>query len=159
MSGESAYPPRLRKLAAQLGLTEAVRFVGSQNPTRVATWLQAADVFVLATFREGCCNAVLEALACGLPVVTTAVGDNELYVAPPQHGLIVPAGDVHALELAIDTALTRTWNSRAIAQSIAQRGGWDMVATNIAEFFEARLRCGQDCRQDGETPRQRVRCQ
>lgn len=136
---ETEYPRRLRTLAARLGLSEAVRFVGPQDPVRVVQWLQAADVFVLATYREGCCNAILEALACGLPVVTTAVGDNERYVAPPQYGLIVPPGNPQLLAQALTTALRRPWNAVAISRSITQLGGWDTVASRVAKFFETRL--------------------
>ncbi len=138
-ASEAKYPQRLQALAAHLGVADAVRFVGSQHPQDVATWLQAADVFVLATYREGCCNAVLEALACGKPVVTTAAGDNEYYVAPPQHGLIVPCGNALALVLAVTAALKRTWDSQAISRSIMQLGGWDAVARSVARFFEKRL--------------------
>lgn len=138
-ANEPAYPRRLHRLAAELGLTNAVHFVGGQSPQRVAAWLQAADVFTLATWREGCCNAVLEALACGLPVVTTSVGDNEQYVSSPHFGSIVPPGDWQSLSRALHTALGRNWNAHEISQSIARRGGWEGVASQVARFFEAQL--------------------
>src|SRR5690606_32881786 len=72
-SSEPAYPARLSELALRLGIADHVRFAGNLAPPSVATWLRAADVFALATAREGCCNAVLEALATGVPVVTTPV--------------------------------------------------------------------------------------
>lgn len=136
---ESEYPDQLRVLAAELGLADAVRFVGIKPPNEIATWLQAADAFVLATYREGCCNAVLEALACGLPVVTTSVGDNSLYVKMPQYGCIVPVGYAGPLSHAIESVLSREWNRAEIAESISRRGGWSSVASQVARFFEARL--------------------
>ena len=77
------FPP---ECASRLG-TQLVKhsalcdyFAGTLPPQEIAGWLQAADVFALATHREGCCNAVLEALACGIPVVTTPAGDNAVVV-------------------------------------------------------------------------------
>jgi glycosyltransferase involved in cell wall biosynthesis len=142
-SNERDYPRRIRKLVADSGLAGSVHFVGIQTPDRVATWLQAADVFVLASFREGCCNAVLEALACGLPVVTTAVGDNEHYVRTPENGFVVPAGELEPLVQAGEAALSRSWNSRNIADSIVQRGGWNRVAAEVADFFAVRIQRGE----------------
>ena len=68
---EPDYPAQLAKLAQDLGVGNAVRFVGNVPPPVVADWLRVAAVFALGTAREGCCNAVLEALGVGVPVVTT----------------------------------------------------------------------------------------
>ncbi len=65
---------------------DRVEFIGPRQPDEVVTWLQAADVFALASHREGCCNAVLEALATGTPVVATRVGDNEDSVVQRENG-------------------------------------------------------------------------
>src|SRR5439155_2781011 len=73
---EPGYLRSRQKMVAELALGDAVHMTGSQSPQQVVQWLQAADLFALPTFDEGCCNAVLEAMACGLPVVTTPAGDN-----------------------------------------------------------------------------------
>ena len=46
-------------------------FKGTVNHSQITTWLNAADIFVLPTREEGSCNAVIEAMACGLPIVTS----------------------------------------------------------------------------------------
>src|SRR5439155_26525277 len=56
------------------GLDRHVRLVGARPHDEVPAWTAAADLFCLATRSEGWCNAITESLACGLPVVTTAVG-------------------------------------------------------------------------------------
>src|SRR5262249_15909368 len=63
-SHEPRYPQLLQKLIAQGGLAEVVNLPGPQSPQHVVKWLQAADLFALPSFDEGCCNAVLEAMAC-----------------------------------------------------------------------------------------------
>ncbi len=135
---EPAYPDTLRKLVSDLGLTEAVLLTGSLPPEQVVDWLRAADLFVLPTFDEGCCNAIVEAQACGLPVVTTPVGDNPVLVAPPERGLLVPVDDVAALEAALDEALGRSWDRGAIARSRADYT-WDEAARQTSAFFRERL--------------------
>lgn len=139
---ERGYPELIENTVSNLGLQELVLRPGSQPPARVAMWLRAADLFVLPTYDEGCCNAILEALACGLPVVTTAVGDNATHVAPPERGLLVPPGDVNSLTNAVETALAMTWDREAISE-YQSRYTWDAVARQTAAFFRERLRAGQ----------------
>ena len=131
---ESQYPVRLRALIDELGLRSTVKLVGPQSPETVAQWLNAADVFALCTSREGCCNAVLEALACGVPVVTTPVGDNEQYVDPPQSGYIVPPDSPDATCDALKRALSQTWDRRAISDRLGGEG-WQGVAQAVLSFF------------------------
>jgi len=136
---ESMYPTELRKLAEELGLAGNVTFTGRLAPDEIARWLNAANVFALASRREGCCNAVLEALASGVPVVATAVGDNRWFVKDGDNGYTVPAGDPEALEAVLFEALYRTdWDAAHIAGSL-KVGDWDGVAREVVDFFRERL--------------------
>jgi glycosyltransferase involved in cell wall biosynthesis len=141
MIGDDRYDPSYTRMVrdriAEAGLEAEVSLLGSQPPERVATWLRAADLFVLPTHHEGCCNAVLEALACGTPVVTTPVGDNADYVGEAS-GFITPVGDVPALAGAIVAALDRPWDRPAIAAPVTART-WDHVAEETVAFFRERL--------------------
>ncbi|HYT90551.1 MAG TPA: glycosyltransferase [Gemmataceae bacterium] len=135
---EPSYPESLRQMTKELGLSEAVVMTGSQSPQQVVTWLRAADLFALPTFDEGCCNAILEAMACGLPVVTTPAGDNAVLVEPPHRGLLVPINNAEALAEGIRQALARSWERDRIAQYGAGYT-WDEVARQTARFFRERL--------------------
>jgi glycosyltransferase involved in cell wall biosynthesis len=84
-------------LAERIGPAE-VRFVPYQtDPEVVARYYQAADVYVHATRADTFPNTVLEALACGTPVVATAVGGIPEQVEDARTGFLVPAGDAKAL--------------------------------------------------------------
>ena len=114
---------RLRALAGQLGIADRVRFVGYQQDVR--PWLALLDLFVLASDWEGMSNALLEAMAAGLPVVATATGGTPDVVVKGETGLLVPAGDASALARAIETLLAdaalRERMGRAGQRRVAER--------------------------------------
>ena len=136
---EPDHPRALAQVARESGVEEAVTFVGAVPPDAVARWLQAANVFALATEREGCCNSVLEALAAGLPVVTTPAGDNPRFVQDDVNGRLVGIGDVAATADALDKVLARDWEPQAISRALAV-GSWSDVADQVLDFMDARRR-------------------
>jgi teichuronic acid biosynthesis glycosyltransferase TuaC len=129
----------LRALVQRLGLAERVLFVGSTTPDGVALWLGAADLFILASDFEGCPNVILEAMACGRPIVATKVGDVERMV-PEFAGLLVddPEDDTALAELTI-AALTRSWDRYRIRDHVSKQS-WDAVANRVAAQWLATLK-------------------
>jgi glycosyltransferase involved in cell wall biosynthesis len=121
---EGDYSGVLHDQVNRLGLEGHVRFLGPLSHDALQVRLCAADVFVLASSNEGWANVLLEAMACGLPVVATDVGGNAQVVSGPQLGRIVPFGDAPALEAAIADALSQPWEREAI-RAYAERHGWD----------------------------------
>lgn len=89
----------LRALSADLKLQDRVQFLGQRSD--VADLLCAFDVFALSSFSEGTSVTLLEAMACSLPVVTTAVGGNPELVQDGVHGYLVPSDDSEAFALAL----------------------------------------------------------
>jgi len=133
-SPEGDFSPRLREQVAALGLGDSVRFLGALAPGELVGPLSAADVFVLATSNEGWANVLLEAMACGLPVVTTEVGGNAEVVSSGALGTLVPFGDGDALRAAIAAALGKRWDREAIIAH-ARANAWDgRVACLVDEF-------------------------
>jgi glycosyltransferase involved in cell wall biosynthesis len=124
----------LRAQVERLGLRDRVTFTGPLPPGEIKWALSAADVFVLATRYEGWANVFLEAMACGLPVVTTRVGGNAEVVRSPEHGTLVPFGDAEALRAALAEALRRGWDRDAIV-AYARRNGWDKRIPLLAQRF------------------------
>lgn len=136
---EPRYPDELKAQCENLAIAKHVTFAGKIDPSQVAQWLNAADLFALASKREGCCNAVLEALACGVPVVTTPAGDNSRFVKPDENGFIVPVGDPKTMADALRAALERrNWDRNRIAKR-APVGDWNDVSDRVLEFFRDRL--------------------
>ncbi len=133
-SPEGDWSKRLRKQVVELGLQEIVTFLGVLPPESLRTALSAADVFVLATSNEGWANVFLEAMACGLPVVTTDVGGNREVVQKPELGIVVPMGDSVALTRAIENAISGSWNRDEIINHAWENGWEDRVAELVGEF-------------------------
>jgi len=132
----------LRQQVARLGLQDHVRFLGPLAPDQLRVPLSAADVFVLATRNEGWANVFLEAMACGLPVVTTAVGGNAEVVCRPDLGQVVAFGDAAALRLALENALRQRWDAAAIRQ-YAAANTWDSRVEELLRQFRSLARVGQ----------------
>ena len=122
----------------RLGLADHVRFLGQRPPQELAGILSAADVFVLATANEGWANVFLEAMACGLPVVTTDVGGNREVVSSATVGTLVPFGDAGALANALAVALEHPWDRQAI-RLYAERNSWtpriDQIDTALTALY------------------------
>jgi glycosyltransferase involved in cell wall biosynthesis len=99
----------------------------------VAVWMAAADLVTLPSYMEGCPNVVLEALACGRPVVATNVGGIP-EIMGGECGRLVPPRDPATLAQALASVLDTTWD----ASAISARGSrsWSTVAGELLEIFE-----------------------
>ena len=133
-SPEGDWRDHLERTAAALGLADCVTFLGALRPAELRLPLSAADVFVLATRNEGWANVFLEAMACGLPVVTTDVGGNREVVATVDLGTVVPFGDKNALTQAIEGALERSWDREAIV-AYAGANDWSQRVGVLTDEF------------------------
>jgi glycosyltransferase involved in cell wall biosynthesis len=136
--GEGPEADRLRRLARRLGSAERVRFLGAVPQERLATIYNAADVLVLASSREGLPNVLLEALACGTPVVATAVCGTPEIVAAPAAGRLVEERSPEALAGAIRGLLADP-PARAATRAYAERFGWGPTTVGQLRLFRSIL--------------------
>ena len=104
----------LRARAHALGVEQRLQLVGPMPHDALPDWFRAADVLCLPSHNEGVPNVVLEAMACGTPVVATRVGGIP-EVVPEYAGHLVPLGDRPALAAALLDAAARAWDAGAIA--------------------------------------------
>ena len=118
-----------------LKLEEKVRFLGAYPSEQLKVPLSAADLFVLATANEGWANVFLEAMACGLPVITTQVGGNQEVINDSSLGVVVPFGDSEALLTACLQGLETAWNRPLIIQ-YARENTWDTRVKILVDEFQ-----------------------
>jgi teichuronic acid biosynthesis glycosyltransferase TuaC len=91
----------LNKYVYNKNLSDRVNFVGSVPHNNLCHWYNAADVFCLPSLWEGCPNVVIEALACGTPVVSSSVGAVPHFVNFCS-GMLVPPGEADSLANALE---------------------------------------------------------
>ena len=133
-SAEGDMRAELDQQVAALSLQDTVRFLGIIPAASLKWPLSAADVFVLSTRNEGWANVFLEAMACGLPVVSTDVGGNAEVVCSDELGIIVPFGDRTSLSAALLTALEKNWDRAAII-GYAHANDWQTRVEVLVEEF------------------------
>lgn len=138
LPGDPAYS-HLRDLAADLGVSERVRFLGGLEPTTIAALDRSADVFVSAPWYEPFGIAPVEAMACAVPVVGTAVGGLLDTVVDGGTGRLVPPRDPDALAFAIrgllDDRSAREMMGARAAWRAARRFRWSVVARQMAHVY------------------------
>jgi glycosyltransferase involved in cell wall biosynthesis len=121
---------QIRKRIEREGLDDYVRLAVDRPHSEIGLWLSAADTFCLATSREGCSNAILEALAVGLPVVTTDIPGNRELIRDGENGSLVPYFDGAAFTAAIVRALRRDWDAAPIRTTART---WDEVGREAVD--------------------------
>lgn len=100
--GEGAARQRILYTIDDLSLWNHVELLGALPPVAVRDRLQQSDVFILPSLSEGFCNAAVEAMACGLPVVMTSCGGVREGVTDGVEGFVVPVRDPDAMAAAIE---------------------------------------------------------
>jgi glycosyltransferase involved in cell wall biosynthesis len=136
--GDGPQRAALEALAAELRLGDGVRFVGDQAD--VAPWMQAMDVFCLPSYaNEGVPQALMQAMACGLPVVTTPVGSIAEIVTDGVTGVLVPPEDAPRLAASIacllDDDVRRQSLGDCAANVAAERFGDARMVDRMLEVF------------------------
>jgi len=127
---------RLERQVQGSGVSDNVRFCGPQHPDDLKWFYGAADIFALATEHEGWANVFLEAMACGLPVVTTRVGGNAEVVRNSSVGRLVEWWDPDEFLNALVAALDEQWDRGAII-AYAHKNTWDDRIARLGAVFRA----------------------
>ncbi|MBL8262496.1 MAG: glycosyltransferase [Xanthomonadaceae bacterium] len=127
--------PMRAELEARIATMPGVRvhLPGAQGPREVACWMAASDVVTLPSYSEGHPNVLVEALACGRPVVATPVGGIP-EVVDADCGLLVAVRDPAALAEGLAGALARDWDEGVLSRRFSR--GWDAVATDTLRACE-----------------------
>jgi glycosyltransferase involved in cell wall biosynthesis len=121
---------------ASRNLSGVITLVPSCSTDQVATWMAASDLITLPSYREGCPNVIIEALASGRPVVATEVGGIP-ELMDTSSGCLVPAKDAEALTRALDEVLARSWDPQSIATHHSR--SWGDVSSDVGDILKTTL--------------------
>jgi glycosyltransferase involved in cell wall biosynthesis len=141
--GKGSERENFQSQISNLKLENCVRLVGAKSQKELADWYSAADLFCLASHREGCPNVVIEALACGLPVVAADVGGVAELIATPSLGRLVSSPTAENFAAEIRAALSTGWKREEIAASGGARS-WEKVAAELRHYFSASGKFSKD---------------
>ncbi|MGZ5927283.1 MAG: glycosyltransferase family 4 protein [Rhizomicrobium sp.] len=137
IAGSGPMRAELERVAEEKGVASRVRFLGEIAHDALTDAYRAADIFVLASSREGWANVLLEAMACGTPVVATNVNGTPEVVQDPKLGALVQERSAPALARAIKQLRALSPDRRAV-RTYAEQFSWDDTArANKALFLAA----------------------
>jgi glycosyltransferase involved in cell wall biosynthesis len=117
--------------------------VGMRAHSEVASLYHRAACLILTSNQEGSPTSIIEAMACGLPVITTAVGDTPYLVEDGVTGYVLPIGDTQAMREKIEELLSRPEKreemSRASRERIMKLCGWDTSINRLEAIYKAAI--------------------
>ncbi len=139
--GEGDYDRGARLLAQELEIARAVTFVGKRPNPEIPLWMNACDLLVLPSLSEGFGVVLIEAMACGKPVVATRCGGPE-DIVNPDVGVLVPPGDEAALAKALQEILCHKYqfDPQKIRQHAMHHYASGRVSPRILEVYRQVLR-------------------
>ena len=146
IGGDGTDLNRLKKLAQELGVSHYIRFTGTINRDKVPDYFHLCDLFTLpAVFDpkgnvDGCPNVILEAMACGKPVVASGISGIPIIVKDGETGILVQEKNVKALTAALVTLLTdeRKRDQYGVSgrNRILNELTWNKVIEQIKDVYE-----------------------
>lgn len=134
IAGAGPEEAALKNLAKRLGVADRLCWVGVVPQTELKWWYSAADVLALCSSREGWANVLLEAMACGTPVMATNIWGTPEVVSAPAAGVLMARRDAPALAAAwvqLHTQLPTREATRAHAQTFS----WDATTQGQLQLF------------------------
>lgn len=138
--GEGPERTRILYTARDLGVPDKVVLLGKLRPDDVRERLRSADLFLLPSLSEGISNAALEAMACGLPIVTTDCGGMREAVDDGVEGFVVPARDPEAMASALAALAADTPRRRAMGRAARNRVETDFDLRDQLDAFASLIR-------------------
>lgn len=138
IGGDGKELPKLKATARRLGLASCCRFLGLLTRSQVREALKGTDVFILPSLGETFGIVLGEAMACGIPVISTRCGGPE-FVVTPETGLLVEPADSKGLADAMSKFITGQMNydPAAIRQSICRRFGEEAFLASINGLYRS----------------------
>ena len=134
IAGKGVYQRNLEERISEKKLKTYITLLGHVPNSELKQWYSAADVFCLASSREGWANVIMESMACGTPVVATNVWGAPEIITSPEVGLLVDRNK-DSIANGLIEALTRDWNRELIRDHVSKRT-WDVVAQEVKDVFE-----------------------
>ena len=136
--GDGVLKEKLQQRIGRLKLNEQVLLVGRKDHCEISTWMNACDIFVLPSTNEGFPTVIPEAMACGKPVIATAVGGIPEALSNPDIGTLVNPQDSESIAEAVLNVIQTKWQTEAII-SYAKKYSWTTIVKEILCVYASLL--------------------
>ncbi|WP_456406392.1 glycosyltransferase family 4 protein [Thiolapillus sp.] len=133
VAGTGAMSKAMMQRSQEAGMKNRIFLLGKVDHAALNHWYNAADLVCLPSYNEGVPNVLLEAMACGTPVVATRVGGIP-EVVTADTGILVESGNVGELKAKLDTALKQQWNAEHIHQ-YTKKFSWNENIRQMLDMF------------------------
>lgn len=134
IAGRGPEKSTMKRRVSELGLEEVVSVLGYIPQSELASWMNAADIFALASESEGNPTVLFEALGCGTPYVGTNVGGVPEIITSEEYGLLCPPGDPETLAERLLEGFEREWDRDRIRE-YGEQFTWDRVVDRLFEVY------------------------
>jgi glycosyltransferase involved in cell wall biosynthesis len=138
MIGSGELENDLMRQAKMSGLENKIFWAGQKPHEKIPLWMSAADFFVLSSLSEGYGLVLLEALACGTPVIASRVGGVVEVLLSAEFGIMVPAGDSEKFAEAMLEAVGKSWDKNKLV-AYAQANTWSVRAQRLLQLYQTIL--------------------
>ncbi|CAM9105400.1 unnamed protein product, partial [Phaeothamnion confervicola] len=139
IAGDGPEREALHRLAEELAVARRVRFLGAVRPENMARLYNSGDALILASSREGWANVLLEAMACGTPVVASNVWGTPEVVTSPEAGVLMQARTAQGVAQGV-RALFENLPSRDKTRRYAEGFSWDSTTAGQISLFREILK-------------------
>lgn len=136
--GNGALRKELQEQINQLGLEAYIQLKGEVAHEKICQWINACDLFVLPSLKEGNPTVLFECLGCGHPFIGSAVGGVPEIISDKRLGLLFRPGDVDDMEKVISQGLTTEWDHSFIMNS-SRSYTWNEIAKKIVKVYKQLL--------------------
>lgn len=136
--GDGPLMAKCQEDARLMGIADRVYFVGQKVPEEMPSYYSLADVLLLPSDREGWANVLLEAMACGTPVVSRAIGGAPDLIVEDRAGRVVDSAKPEDLACAVNDVLKHLPKREKVRQ-FAEKYGWAETSSSQKRIFEAVL--------------------
>lgn len=134
--GAGTLEKELNKQIRSANLQDYIKLIGSKHHNEIPLWINACDVFVLSSLREGNPTVLVECLGCGKPFVGTEVGGIPEIIISDDYGLLVKPGDSNDLAEKIINSLDREWDSNLISKYACQFS-WSNISKKLVDIYSS----------------------
>lgn len=139
IAGDGPERENLQSLAQQLGVNRRVRFLGGVRPENMCQLYNSGDALILASSREGWANVLLEAMACGTPVVASNVWGTPEVVTGPEAGVLMPELSPQGVIQGVRTLFAQL-PERTVTRRYAEGYGWGPTTEGQLALFQEILK-------------------